>query len=939
MIPIVVEAESGTIGSEFNSLQEGATGYITISTDYNQTSGTASYPGGNRTAYYEVTFPDTGTYDLFFRVRVGSNSWNDDSFFYGNGFGLKDNANASDWIISNGLAEAGFSNADDVVRDKGVLSNLVWKWVNLSRNAYQGGARNFLVDTPDSLTRTFCIGARENGLDMDKFAFGKSILYFTVENLDSVQEGSLTDPSIIDTVILDPVSSFETFINLVIPGDHPDATLTRIGDDFYTTGSSFNVTPKIYHSRNLTHWEVISQPVKASWGLYDDVPGGGIWGGHMVYYNNKYWHFFGRASNMYFVTADDPTGPWSDPTGISAPSPVPSLGQDNSIFIDDDNKWYLLVKSSRSDNWIVELGPDGHPAGAVLDLTWLNPDPYPYSWAEGPVMWKHDGYYYYSFARNVGGGQWVMRSNSLTDDPQSWTTPVDFFDIPGNASSVIFKNPNHCSPVVTLDDGTYWVFSQAYSQGSNNEWHGLGRQGILTQVHYNEMGIPEASYPSNDMVLAPKLLSGGIPWMVPKSDFFNEPALNPEWSFLGYTPENKHSLSDRPGWLRLSPKSGGSENTVIKNDAEHNYSLITRLDFNPVSLNDEAGIWIMNGLETLSARLSSAVNDSGNSVISFSFTGVAEYKVPNTIGNDIWLKLYRDNHIITGFYSANGNDWEQVGQSIDVSSMDTQQPDYNGWIGNQQGLYVKGNTDAFYDLYIYRDAYSTIKAQPAANQFGTLRAVNGTYPQYLEEINHRDWTLYAGVEFGGDEYPFVPDSIEISASCASTGGTVEVWLDSIITGNKIGECEISSTGSWNTFNIFSAAVDSVNGRHDVYLRFTGSESVELFRLDWFKFKGRTYTPTDINDISVKPDQFTLFNNYPNPFNPDTKISFYLPQKEKTTLKIFDILGREVALLFNEELDPGLHQKIWDAKNMASGIYFYSIQAGSFSNTKKMILIK
>jgi len=62
------------------------------------------------------------------------------------------------------------------------------------------------------------------------------------------------------------------YMNPVIPGDHPDPTLTRIGNDFYTTGSSFNPYAKIYHSTDLVHWEVISQPVSASWSTYGDSP-------------------------------------------------------------------------------------------------------------------------------------------------------------------------------------------------------------------------------------------------------------------------------------------------------------------------------------------------------------------------------------------------------------------------------------------------------------------------------------------------------------------------------------------------------------------------------------------------------------------------------------------------------------------------------------------
>jgi beta-xylosidase len=93
----------------------------------------------------------------------------------------------------------------------------------------------------------------------------------------------------------------------------------------------------------------------------------------------------------------------------------------------------------------------------------------------------------------------------------------------------------------------------------------------------------------NKSFTAPQLPSNGIPWMVPKSDFFASGDLNPEWSLLGYTPNNLYSLIDRPGWLRLSPKSN-KINTVTKNDGEHNYSLMTRLEFDAKVINDEAGL-------------------------------------------------------------------------------------------------------------------------------------------------------------------------------------------------------------------------------------------------------------------------------------------------------------------------------------------------------------
>jgi hypothetical protein len=88
-----------------------------------------------------------------------------------------------------------------------------------------------------------------------------------------------------------------------------------------------------------------------------------------------------------------------------------------------------------------------------------------------------------------------------------------------------------------------------------------------------------------------------------------------------------------------------------------------------------------------------------------------------------------------------------------------------------------------------------------------------------------------------------------------------------------------------------------------------------------------------------PGKFALYQNYPNPFNPVTKIKFDIQKLSYVSLKIYDITGREVSALVNSQMAPGSYSYVLNASHMASGVYFYRLQANGFTDIKKMILIK
>ena len=115
-----------------------------------------------------------------------------------------------------------------------------------------------------------------------------------------------------------------------------------------------------------------------------------------------------------------------------------------------------------------------------------------------------------------------------------------------------------------------------------------------------------------------------------------------------------------------------------------------------------------------------------------------------------------------------------------------------------------------------------------------------------------------------------------------------------------------------------------------------------YRLKQVDFDGSFSYSTEVKvDLSLTWQTFSLEQNYPNPFNPSTLINYSLITRLQrlVMLKVYDVLGNEVAIIVNEEQFAGNYEVSFDAKNLSSGTYFYKLQAGTFVETKKMILMR
>jgi hypothetical protein len=285
------------------------------------------------------------------------------------------------------------------------------------------------------------------------------------------------------------------------------------------------------------------------------------------------------------------------------------------------------------------------------------------------------------------------------------------------------------------------------------------------------------------------------------------------------------------------------------------------------------------------------------------------------------------------------------------------------WIGTDLGVYV---LPQFYPLGSWvsistgfaSGAYTKVRALLSANGEIFAGTDNGVYIQNgsswgqmnngLTNTNITALKSVNGYLIAGTSQGSV-GGVYISSDTAKTwilSNSVS-WVTSILTVGSNIFVGSYGDGVWLTKNYgttWSQVNDGLSssayyvlslGANDQYL-FDGTSAASIWRRPLSQM---ITLPTAVQESDLQPKTFSLEQNYPNPFNPSTTISFSLPSNSFVSLKVFDVVGREVASLVSEQMSAGSHSKQWNANGMPSGIYFYRLRAGSFTETKKLILLK
>ncbi|HVS97308.1 MAG TPA: carbohydrate-binding protein, partial [Puia sp.] len=479
-----------------------------------------------------------------------------------------------------------------------------------------------------------------------------------------------------------------------------------------------------------------------------------------------------------------------------------------------------VIKNGQKVNRIQALGKDGQLADTVINLDWINAH-LQYSWAEGPVMCKRNGYYYYFPAGDVSGGQYVLRTRRLTSDSAYWERLGDFF-YPVTDPEEGFRRPNHISAPIQLADGTWWTLGQSYERYDHDDWAGTGRQTSLYPVIWKD-DRPWGLAPSTQPIIKPNRPQSGILWTSVRGDDFNEMDLGLQWHFLNRGAAKNYSLTARRGWVRLTPRGGRTH--LVQKETDHYYSVVTKVDLDAADTAAKAGIYLTNGNQQVVARLYTGY-DNGKRIVFRLDTAVRS--VVNTGGDIVWLKLERKAHDLTGYYSMDGNTWISLGAPISAVKLDKEQPSWNSWVGTSIGVFAEGRP-ADFDLFRCKDAFSPLTAGGYANCYAVKRETLGDDRIVTNTSNGGGWFMISGVETGENS----ARGVELSVA-ATTAGHIEVWLDDLQDGKLVATVPVKATGGEGHWKTFSAKSAKFGGHHDVFVKYPEGEDGRIF-VRWLRF--------------------------------------------------------------------------------------------------------
>jgi xylan 1,4-beta-xylosidase len=481
-----------------------------------------------------------------------------------------------------------------------------------------------------------------------------------------------------------------TYLNPIVPGDHPDPTILKDGKDYYMTFSSFVSYPGavIWHSRDLVNWAPIGPALKK--------PLGSVWAMDLVKHKGRYFIYipavpFGAdgQQGVYVVWADDIRGPWSDPIDLKLPDCI-----DPGHVVGEDGKRYLFVNGIRK----VRLTDDGLAIDGWLEPAY-QPWQYPEDWVveafspEGPKLLRHGSYFYLVTA--VGGtsgpatGHMVIAARSKSVHGPWEHCPHNPI-VRTTSAAEPWWSRGHAT-LIEGPAGDWWMVYHGYENGFRT----LGRQTLLEPIEWT----PDGWFRSRGGDLSRPMRKPGAreagPAGFPLSDDFSASRFGVQWSFHDPAPDEMERVRHEPRALSLAARGRSPIDSapLVFTVPDRSYQAEVSMDLEDGA---EGGLLLFYNHKAFVG-----VGFNGTEAKTFEFSEELSWMRPPFVAKSLRVRVTNDENVVTFDYSKDGaRNWVQHPLRMEVSGIHHNV--FGGFLSLKVGIYAAGSGRVRFSDFRYR---------------------------------------------------------------------------------------------------------------------------------------------------------------------------------------------------------------------------------------------
>jgi xylan 1,4-beta-xylosidase len=468
------------------------------------------------------------------------------------------------------------------------------------------------------------------------------------------------------------------YLNPIFAGDYPDPSILRDGSDYYIVHSSFDYYPGllIWHSKDLINWTPVTNA------LHKYV--GSVWAPDLVKSKNKYYIYFPANNTNYVVTADSINGPWSDPIDLK-------IGNiDPGHITDAEGKRYLYFSSGG----YVPLSDDGLSVTGEFKQTYSG-WPIPREWTiecfcmEGPKLVKRGDYYYLTVAEGGTAGpatsHMVISARSKSPLGPWENSPYNPI-IRTNESSEKWWSKGH-GTLFEDATGKWWMVFHGYENGHYN----MGRQTLLQPIEWTNDGwykTPDG-IKTDEPIKRPTGIVSDVAFTL--NDNFEGKKLKPQWKFYGECDTSRFHLIDNSLVIKTKGHSVGDCSPLLSIPSDHSYIAQVEL-----FIEGEAtgGLVLFYNNNAHSGILADKENILAN------LRGWQFPTEKRAIKNHVFLRLKNINNTVDMYYSMDGEKWNKIENSVEVSSCNHNV--LGGFLSLRLGLCSMGDGKVKFKNFIYK---------------------------------------------------------------------------------------------------------------------------------------------------------------------------------------------------------------------------------------------